>query len=130
MARLLLLLMTLTAGAVDVNLSGDWQMAQTTFNDANGAREDLPCNFGQQGDRFEGRCGSNPLVGARRGDWLSWHMVVEFDRHTATLTYEGRVNEAGTAVTGAWHCPKHCENAAYKSGTFAMTKRPAASQRK
>ena len=123
MPRFVLLALMLTVASPNVDVSGEWQMAQTTFNDANGGREDLPCGFSQQGDRLVGRCGPNALVGTRRGDSLSWQMVVEFDRHTATLTYEGQINQGGTAITGTWHCPKHCENAAYKNGTFAMARR-------
>jgi hypothetical protein len=115
MTRLLLALMLAAAPEA----AGTWTMVQTTFNDEGPERVD--CTFKQEGSKLQGRCGWDTVTGIVADDKVSWEIVVNYDNHTATLYYAGYFDSQTATIRGDWACPKHCENAAYKKGTFVLT---------
>ena len=127
MTRLLLALMVLTTASQasqGTNVAGDWELVQTAFNDDNGGQRTAGCAVRQDGRRLAGKCGNDQLAGDvndERG--VAWQLIVNYDNHTATIFYQGNLDESGTIIRGTWRCPKHCENAAYKKGEFVASKR-------
>jgi hypothetical protein len=106
---------------IRASVTGRWILTQTPLDP--GRQLTLECDLREDEKKLTGTVGAAPLVGTVDDDVLAWEVPIHFDGHTATLLYEGRFDANGASVVGTWTCPKHCENAFYKKGTFVLTRK-------
>jgi hypothetical protein len=91
----------MTAPAWAADLTGTWQFV----GDVSGNPVEIECALKQDGSKLSGTCktpaASNiPITGAVNDTKVSLSYSVDYQGTTYTLQYTGKVDEAGTGLTG------------------------------
>jgi len=91
--------MTVPAWAAD--LTGTWQFV----GDVSGNPVEIECALKQDGSKLSGTCKSPtasniPVAGAVNEQKVTFSYSVDYQGTTYTLQYTGKVDEAGTGLTG------------------------------
>jgi len=99
--RYLTAFFAMSATAWAANLTGTWQFS----GDVSGNPIEIECALKQDGSKLSGICKSPtasniPLAGEVNEQKVTFSYSVDHEGTTYTLEYTGKVNEAGTGLTG------------------------------
>lgn len=99
--RYLLALFAIAAPAWAANLTGTWQFS----GDVSGNPVEIECALKQDGSKLSGTCKSPtaaniPVAGEVNEQKVTFSYSVDYQGTTYTLQYTGKVDEAGTGLTG------------------------------
>jgi hypothetical protein len=99
--RYLLAFFAVTAPAWAADLTGTWQFV----GDVSGNPVELECALKQDGTKLSGTCKSPlasniPVAGEVSDKKVTFSYSVDYQGATYTLQYTGKVDEAGTGLTG------------------------------
>jgi hypothetical protein len=97
---LLVMMLCGSVGLGAADLSGTWTLEFKPDFSGNPASRN--CTFAQKGDKLTIDCGGQKMRGEVKGRSVAFQHKTGRENEI-TVTYNGTVDEHGTAIRGAWH---------------------------